>query len=177
MQTRTTDECKQQMESGVHEWITEADNALKEWHDHMGPYPWYAPRVLKQYFEMVMQGEEPIQWSIDNYDGGATWMEMDVMPKEQYKNDAEPSTTQRRELRNKLIQIEMETDEMMEYEQASEWKRRRWQVLRTTVQEMCEEAYQQEQWTRETLREMREMIASGEEGEANQVCVRACVHA
>ena len=114
-----------------------------------------------------MQGDEPTQWSVDNYDGAETWMEMDIIPNEQYRNDAETTTVQWREFRGKLMQVEMETDELLEATETKTGSSKRWQEMKTTVQTLCQEAYQQVEWTRETLREMRGMITSESNRDTN----------
>ena len=73
-----------------------------------------------QYFGMVLQEDEPNMWSIDNYDGGITWMEMNVEPEQKYQGDVDTTTTQHREFRSKLLQLEMEIDEMLDMR----WDRR-----------------------------------------------------
>ena len=79
-------------------------------------------------------------------------MKMAVLPHEQYRADAETTTTQWRELRNKFIQIEIETDALMEVTETKDGNGRRWQDLRSMTQAICQEAYQQVEWTREILR-------------------------
>ena len=85
-----------------------------------------------------------------------TWKEMDTMPEEMCREDAEITATQWRELRSKFIQIEIETDVLLEATADKTENGRRWQEVKTTMQALCQEAYQQVEWTRRTLKEMRE---------------------
>ena len=49
------------------------DNAMgiqNEKYGEWSVYQWFAPRVLMQYWERQTGREDPVQWSMDNYDGG-----------------------------------------------------------------------------------------------------------
>ena len=52
---------------------------------------------------------DPIGWSIDNHDGGLTWLDTQTVPGLGYKDDADTAASQRREFRNKLLEIETVT--------------------------------------------------------------------
>ena len=77
-------------------------------------YQWYAPRVLMTCWEHVTQGAEPTQWRLDSYDGCTIWVEMHMMPDESDRRDANPTITQQRELGPKIMQSQIETDELLE---------------------------------------------------------------
>lgn len=61
--------------------LGEDDEDQNEWNT----YPWCAPRIIWQYFENQTQSVNPTVWSIDNYDGDPTWIEMRMLPKNEYK--------------------------------------------------------------------------------------------
>ena len=67
--------------------MREADGSESKWNMH----PWFAPRVLLHYFEMQMQDVEPVAWIICGYDGGLAWVEMQALPENGYRGDADPN--------------------------------------------------------------------------------------
>lgn len=77
------------------------DEEFQAWLKNGGQYPWYAPRVLMQYFEITLQYDGPGAWSIDNYDGAVTWMDFETQPNELYRHNADTTPAQSRELRKK----------------------------------------------------------------------------
>ena len=50
-------------------------------------FPWVAPRVMLEYLQWDMGTDEPMAWSVDNYDGEEIWMEIGKAPHEKYKDD------------------------------------------------------------------------------------------
>ena len=97
-----------------------------EWSVH----PWFAPRVLMQYWEWQTQGERFTPWSMDSYDGSAVWVDMEILPDENYRGDVEPTTAQGNELRPKLMQLENETEELMEKDVDRKQKQEEWKHIR-----------------------------------------------
>ena len=104
-------------------------------------YPWYAPRVILQYLETQMRNVEPIQWSVDNYDGVPTWVEIQTMPDSRYKGDINPTGIQHRELRAALMQLEMETDTPREIEINQDQRHEQWGCTTGKVRMICIEMY------------------------------------
>ena len=129
-------------------------------------YPWFAPRVTLQYLELIMCSGEPTTWTIDNYDGGTTWVELRTLPSEEYAKDAEPTPTQRREMRASLMQLEGVIEDIMSGthsgiggERVSDERQlSQWQQVKEDVRQVCMKIYEQAEWTQETLQEMRMLV-------------------
>ena len=49
-----------------------------------------------------------VQWSMDNCNGGTTWVEMGSLPDGRFRSDVNIIQTQRREMMSKLLQSEIE---------------------------------------------------------------------
>ena len=118
----------------LQQWVEqEALEAVSEDKDEWRTYPWYAPRVIWRYLERQTQDNNPSAWSIDNYDGAPTWIEMQTLPEEKHRRDAEPTTAQRREFRAKLIQLEIETEEMTETTTETTKRQAEWKLIKNRM--------------------------------------------
>ena len=85
---------------------------LKITNEMENDYPWYSVRNIKRWIEAEMR-QPDVSWSIDNYgEDSFKVLRLEPLPKEQVGIDMEPREFQ--ELRNKLMVIEDELDELME---------------------------------------------------------------
>ena len=84
---------------------------------------------------------EPTQWSVDSYDGGTTWIDVQTMPDKRYEGDISPTRIQQRELRAALMQSEMEADTLMETEANQDQRREQWKCIKDKVRMTCTEMY------------------------------------
>ena len=116
------------------------DEEVARWYNERNGCPWWAARVVMQYFGIILHEDEPCRWSIDDYDGGVTWMEMKMEPETQYRDDGQTTTTQHKEFRSKLMQLDMEADEVLDMEIGINERNGKWHGTRSRLQEVCEEA-------------------------------------
>ena len=120
--------------------VMEGDHRTNVAEDNAKPYPWKAPRVLLQYLMQTMATEEPIIWSVDNYDGEDTWHECGWRPAREYRLDAEVNTSQYHKLTHHLYQAESATEDLMirmQAEGTDNKVKQAWRKIKRCVEEKC----------------------------------------
>ena len=91
---------------------TEFDNGTTQ--SRRTDFPWTAPRIIWEFLEHDVGEDGPTIWSIDNYDGEDSWLEIGRTPTNGYRCDAEVSVNQYHKMACELHNLEGETDRLIQ---------------------------------------------------------------
>ena len=109
-------------------------------------FPWTAPRVMLEFLKHDMGLSGPTIWTIDNYDGEATWAEIGETPNHDYKDDKELSANQYHKMAVELYQWEGATDNLIQKRKITTdemWRECEWHKIKAGVEVVCMEMYRE----------------------------------
>ena len=111
-----------------------------------------APRVIFQYVNWDMRGEQPTTWTIDNYDGEESWNECGQEPHNVHRGDGEVNANQYQKMSGELYQWESAADDLIKKwnlqdvqnpNEDQSWRIREWQRIKDGVRATCMSMYQE----------------------------------
>ena len=107
-----------------------------------------------QHWKRQTRNEHPIRWNMDNYDGGTTWVEMGSLPDGRFRSNVNITQTQHREMMDRLLQWEIETNKSLEENIEKNQRRDEWKRIKSDVRWTFVEMYNRVGCTNKSITEM-----------------------
>ena len=108
-------------------------------------------------------------WSLDNYDGPSAWVEMRTLPDEKHEEETNTTAAQHRGLRANLMQLDIETNSLVEGAIKKQQRQSEWKRIQTIVKLVCMEACEEVEQFKGIVTEVRQRITTSCCGRPDEV--------